>query len=157
MTNWNRWLAIGSGGLLLAGVIGCSATTPGTTGPGVSSPNPGGTPSALVSLQGRWRLVSLQDAGSASRPAPAGSFAAEFRADGQLSLVADCNLCSGTYTAGASSLEVKPVMACTVAACPSAPFDTQYVAAVIASKTWSVSAAGALELRSDRGVTSFTR
>jgi heat shock protein HslJ len=157
MTNSSRWLAIGSGGLLLAGVIGCSATTPSTTSPGVSSPNPGGTPSAAVSLQGRWRLVSLQDAGSVSRPAPAGNFSAEFRDDGRVSLVADCNLCSGSYKASTSSLEVNPVMACTMAFCPSAPFDTQYVALVIASKSWSVSAAGALELRSDRGVTSFTR
>ena len=157
MTIWTRRWTIGPGSLLLAGVIGCAGTTPSAPSVSGSGPSSGGTPSETASLLGRWRLLAFQEPSSPTRLAPAGTFTAEFRDDRQLSLVADCNLCAGTYAAGASSLEVKPLMACTLAACPSAPIDSQYVGLVIASKTWSVSAAGVLELRSERGALNFVR
>jgi putative lipoprotein len=86
-----------------------------------------------------------------------GSFTAEFGADGRVALRADCNRCSGTYTAGSRSLAVGP-MACTRAFCTAtAPVDTTFAGLVSSAQTWTSSGDRELELASSAGVLRFQR
>ena len=77
-------------------------------------------------------------------------FTAEFGADGRVSLRADCNRCSGGYTATTGALAVGP-MACTRAYCSSAPLDMTFTMLVGEATTWTA-AKSSLELRGDSGV-----
>ncbi|MFI5184176.1 MAG: META domain-containing protein [Vicinamibacteria bacterium] len=125
----------------------------GLTACGKSAGDLAGPSSAA--LQGQWTLVSLQEAGGAVESAPAG-FAAEFGADGTLAVHADCNSCHATYSAAASNLKVTPTMACTLAYCASAPFDSKYTKLLTSATSWQTDN-GALALKSDAGVLLFRR
>ena len=104
-----------------------------------------------VDLVGSWQLVSATPTGSATIDAgEPGRFTAEFSADGRVSLRADCNRCSGGYSATTSALTVGP-MACTRAYCSSAPLDTTFAMLVSDATAWTVTN-GRLELRGDSGV-----
>lgn len=144
----------GSVGLvLMIGVAACGANgpleLPSAPGVGVASEH-------ARSLLGTWLLVSLQEAGRPTTEiADPKSFQAEFQADGRLRLVADCNACSGAYTAGEGQLSVTP-MACTRAACPSMPLDTTYTALVSSATGWAATT-NRLELRSSAGTVRFRR
>jgi heat shock protein HslJ len=70
-------------------------------------------------------------------PAPE-RFTVAFEADGRLSIRADCNSCAGAYRADESSLTIGPQLACTQAACPSAPFDRKYVTALAGATSFRV-------------------
>ena len=107
-------------------------------------------------IRGEWQLVSLQKAGQAAVAPPAGHrFSANFQADGRLQMVADCNRCSSSYSAGAESLEVG-LGACTRAYCMTAPLDTDFVGLVVGAKRWSV-AGEELVLTSESGSLRFRR
>ena len=149
-----RALARGSVGLvLMIGVAACGANGPLEL---PSAPGVGVASERARTLLGTWLLVSLQEAGRpTSEIADPKSFQAEFQADGRLRLVADCNACSGGYTAGEGQLSVTP-MACTRAACPSMPLDTTYTALVGRATAWAATADG-LELRSSAGTLRFRR
>jgi heat shock protein HslJ len=69
---------------------------------------------------------------------------------------ADCNTCAGTYRADAGSLTIGPQLACTRAACPSAPLDQEYVTA-LAGATSYVVAGSRLAIFSTGGVLRFSR
>jgi heat shock protein HslJ len=109
-----------------------------------------------LALVGSWRAVSLEAAGGPAvvvdEPQ---SFTAEFRADGTLHLRADCNVCACGYTAGPGSLTTTP-MACTLAACASAPRDTQFAGLVSSATSWTV-AGDRLDLTSTAGVVRLQR
>jgi CheY-like chemotaxis protein/heat shock protein HslJ len=110
-----------------------------------------------ATLQDRWTLVSITKGSAAPTPAPPGAeYTATFGADGRLSLRADCNVCSGAYSAGAGTLAVAEPMACTLAYCQSAPFDGDYERLVAASTQWTVDGAF-LELSSPGGRVRFRR
>lgn len=117
----------------------------------------GATARAASALTGTWQLVSLQKAGQARQPAPAGvRLAADFGADGNVLLQADCNACRASYEAGPDGqLEVGP-MACTRAYCSSAPVDTDFAGLVSAAGIASVSG-DTLTLTSDAGTVSMQR
>lgn len=93
------------------------------------------TPQATPALTGTWQMVSLQRAGQAQQPAPAGvTLTADFRNDGQVFLQADCNACRSGYEAGpGGALTVGP-MACTRAYCSSSPVDTDFAGLVSAAR-----------------------
>jgi heat shock protein HslJ len=101
-------------------------------------------------LVGSWQLASLTENGKppveVTEPA---RFTAEFRAEGVISLRADCNRCLGTYKTNGEALTVGP-MACQRAYCPSAPLDTTFAQLVSRSTAWTATQDG-LELRSDAG------
>jgi heat shock protein HslJ len=107
-------------------------------------------------LTGKWRLLSLQESG---RPevaiADPDLFTAEFGTDARVALKADCNRCGTGFTTSQERLFVGP-MACTRAACSSAPLDTTYAGLVSDAETWSASG-DRLELRSKAGVLRFAR
>ncbi len=111
----------------------------------------GAATQAAPGLTGTWQMVSLQRTGQAQVPAPAGvALSAEFRADGQLLVQADCNVCRASYEAGAEgALKVSP-MACTRAYCTSAPVDTDF-AALVGSARQAMVGEHALGLTSEAG------
>lgn len=136
------------GGALVAAACGGSRSALTSSAPDLTIGSDG--------LAGSWRLVSLQESGHETTPIQeAERFTAEFSDDGRVRLKADCNVCTAAYKADAGSLSVSP-MACTRAACSSAPLDTTYAALVGSSESWSV-ADGLLELRSSAGVVRFRR
>jgi heat shock protein HslJ len=142
---------------LALGMIACAGSTSNPTGPAV----PGGSSGAEagqgnLALVGSWEAVSVQPAGGPAVVVEEPQrFTAEFRADGTLALRADCNRCACGYTAGAGSLATTP-MACTLAACPSAPLDTQFAGLVDGATSWTV-AGDRLELTSTAGVVHMRR
>ncbi len=73
-----------------------------------------------------------------TRPPSSARFTAVFEAEGGLPLQADCNRCNGTYKAEADTIAVSDRFACTLAACPTAPLDNEYVTLVSSAKQWSV-------------------
>jgi heat shock protein HslJ len=81
-----------------------------------------------------WRLQSLQRADASVVSPPAGTFTARFTEEGRLEVQADCNGCSGTYQLTDGALSVSPLI-CTRLACPSGPFDTEYVRLLEAATT----------------------
>jgi heat shock protein HslJ len=143
-------LTLALAGCGLAGANPGAATTLPVAGVGGTAPQPS------ASLLGTWRASSLAPAGErAVVVAEPARFTAEFRADGTLSLLADCNRCSGGYTAAAGSLQTTP-MACTRAYCSSAPLDTQFTALVGSATSWAVTG-DRLELSSSAGVARMQR
>lgn len=135
----------------------CGGSGGGPTGPVLGGDGDGSaTSQQRLGLTGRWQLVTLAEAGKpAVSIAEPERFTADFAADGRLSLRADCNSCGGGYSAQAASLEVG-LMACTLAACPSAPVDTTFAGLVGGATAWTATA-DRLELRSTAGTLSFRR
>src|SRR5262245_47414680 len=72
-----------------------------------TSPSGGGGNLASVTsdqLSGTWTLMSIQAAGQASRPSPAGATYTLTFTDGRLSTRADCNVCGGSFTLSGQTL-----------------------------------------------------
>ncbi|HET7293366.1 MAG TPA: META domain-containing protein [Vicinamibacteria bacterium] len=103
-----------------------------------------------------WRLDSLQRADYSIVSPPAGaSFSVRFDDDGSLSARADCNSCHALYTVTGTELALSP-MACTLVACPSAPFDSEFTS-VLSTATRVETDGDALTLRSPQGTLRFVR
>jgi heat shock protein HslJ len=140
------------------GVMGCAGSITNPTGPAAPGSSGSGEVGAQgnLALVGSWSAVSLQPAGGPAVVVDEPQrFTAEFRADGALGLRADCNRCSCGYTAEPGSLTTTP-MACTLAACPSAPRDTQFAGLVSSATSWTA-AGDRLELASTAGVVRLQR
>jgi heat shock protein HslJ len=109
-----------------------------------------------LGLFGDWQLATLTESGQSSvTVAEPQRFTASFGTDGLVALRADCNRCSGSYSADGAKLTVGP-MACTSAYCSTAPLDTTFASLVQESTTW-MTANGGLELSSDAGVLKLRR
>ena len=137
---------------LFAGLAACAGSGDVPFGP--TTPEGGsvasGSGPAASELKGLWRLERLAKVGQAPIELSASDrFSAEFTSDRVL-LVADCNRCSGSYTAGAGTLSVGP-MACTRASCQSAPLDTDFAMLVSGAEHW-LTAGDQLALQSANGV-----
>jgi heat shock protein HslJ len=88
-------------------------------------------------------------------PAPE-RFTIAFDANDRVTIRADCNTCAGMYQAATSSLTIGPQLACTQAACPSAPFDREYVTALAGATSYGV-AGNDLTIASTGGILGFSR
>jgi heat shock protein HslJ len=122
-------------------VAGCDGSSSGPSG----------------SLVGRWQIESFQRSGGQPVGVPAPErFTVAFDAASRVSIRADCNTCTGTYRADAGSLAIGPRLACTQAACPSAPFDREYVTALAGATSYLV-AGNELTITSTGGVLGFAR
>jgi heat shock protein HslJ len=129
----------------------CSETTATPTSPSAGS----GSLSVTASqLSGTWTLTTLQTPGQASRPAPAG-YTLSF-ADGRVSTRADCNVCNGSFTVSGATLTTGPLMACTLAACPTMEFESLYTTILGGEHTVELSGKS-LSLSSARGRLTFTQ
>ena len=115
--------------------------------------NPSG-PSTIPS--GVWRLGTLQapDWSVTEIPDP-DKFTAEFRDDGRLDALADCNRCNAAYESNAGTLSLSP-MACTRAFCSSAPLDTTYVAVLQSAYAYDAND-DSLTIYGTQGVLRFLR
>ena len=146
MTLWHRireWAP--QGGLFAAAVLSLFTLT--SCEDGVTDP---------TDLSGEWRLEELRLPDGTSMPPPdTGRFTVQFAADGQLSARADCNGCGGQYSLGGDRLVVSQ-LACTLIACPNAPFDGRYLNVLIGDSTFEV-AGNQLTVRSARGTLRFRR
>jgi heat shock protein HslJ len=123
----------------------------------VAGCNGGGASEPSGSLVGRWQLETLEGADGRPVAVPAPErFTVEFGPDGRVAIRADCNTCSGTYQADGNLLTIGPLLACTRAACPSAPVDQQYVAALTGTAVYDVRG-DRLTIRSQAGSLQLSR
>jgi len=142
------WRAL-RGVVAVIGLAGCNGPTHGMETPG--GPTPTAEEQGLAALLDAWSLVSLQEAGGAVTLADAGRFTADFGADGDLFIEADCNVCSAGYEGTPDgSVEVIGPIPCTLAYCSTAPLDTRFLALLQSARSWSIGEAG-LELSSAGG------
>jgi len=107
-------------------------------------------------LSGSWTLVSIQPAGQADQAAPPGASYTLTFADGRLSTRVDCNICNGAFTLTGQTLTAGPLLACTLAACPTLAFGNGYTSLLSGDSTITLSS-NTLVLSSPRGVLRFAR
>ena len=107
-------------------------------------------------LAGTWNLLSIEVAGQAAQPTPAGSTYTLTFADGRLSTRADCNVCNGTFSLSGQTLTAGPTLACTRAACRTMDFENAYTR-MLAGEGTATLAGETLRLSSERGVLQFGR
>jgi heat shock protein HslJ len=137
--------------LLLAAVlaVACSES--------VAAPSPTAQTAQSPVTEGVWRLQSFQRSDSTSVPVPDPSrFTIEVGTDGRLAVRSDCNRCSGSYSQAGGGLKVGEAMACTKAFCSTAPFDTEYAAALSGATVVRIGD-NTLEAVSGTGVLRFAR
>lgn len=92
-----------------------------------------------ASIEGSWDLRSFQRAGSPVGAVEPGFYTADFTPDGQVSVRADCNRCSSSYSVRGTSLDIG-ALACTRAHCGEASFFDGYVAALDGATSFERSA-----------------
>jgi heat shock protein HslJ len=111
---------------------------------------------AVIATDTVWKLQSLAVAGS---PAVAigdpNVFTFTLDAAGRLSAKADCNRGSASYTLTGDTLSVG-LMAATLAACATAPLDTQFLA-LLSGDNVATSDGLTLQLSSPRGTLQLVR
>ena len=139
-------------------IVGCAtACTRSITSPSADPTPAGPAPVPITITETIWKLRSFQPSGSTKVAVPnPESFTLELRADSKMSVRADCNRCATGYSISGETLTVGPNAACTRAACSSAPFDQQYVSALIGATTARVSG-DTLECLSPLGILRFKR
>ena len=93
--------------------VGCTADSP-------TSPTPS-------SVDGVWRIISIQPSSQPVQTAPVGAqYQVGFEND-RVFLRVDCNTCTGPLTLNGSTLAIGPTLACTRAACPTASYENAVV------------------------------
>lgn len=113
------------------------------------------SPSSPADLEGTWRLFQLTTpAGVHNESLTAGRFEVTFT-NGRIGAKADCNSCGGTASLAGATLTVSN-LACTLAACPSAPIDSRFTGLLNGTLTVRVNNR-LLQLNSDAGELRFER
>jgi heat shock protein HslJ len=92
---------------------GCSADTP--------------TSPTAESLEGVWRIISIQPATQPVQIAPVGALYQVGFEDARVFLRVDCNTCTGPFTVNGNTLTMGPTLTCTLAACATASYATTVV------------------------------
>ena len=83
------------------------------------------SPTSSTELEGTWRLSQMTSGSTVhNEDLSAGRFGVTFTT-GRVEAKADCNQCTGAATLSGSTLTVN-ALACTRAACVSAPLDTRF-------------------------------
>lgn len=123
-------------------VAGCSDDTP-------TSPTPD-------SVDGVWRIISIQPPSQAVQTAPTGVRYQVGFEDERAFVRVDCNTCTGPFTLNGDTLTIGPALACTRAACETAAYESAVVSML--SGTHQVSATlHNLTLTSSRGTVLLQR
>jgi heat shock protein HslJ len=93
-------------------------------------------PSAIIG--GVWKLRSIEDAAGSLTgiPNPTG-YTLTFQDAGRLGVRADCNVCTGAYTASGAQLQIGS-LSCTRVACSSSSHEKEFLAVLGAAETFSV-------------------
>lgn len=111
-------------------------------------------PSELLAL---WKLQEFSlDGGAALAVRNPANYTVTFTADGTAYIKADCNNCSGSYSVGGSQMTFGQSMACTMAACGAASYDSQFLSA-LASTSSSEIKNGELYLTYQGGTLHFAK
>ena len=94
------------------------------------------SPSQITNIT--WKLESIARVGNAlvSVPNPE-QYTVRFESNNRVSVRADCNSCSGSYTLDGSSLSIGQ-LACTLIACPMPGLDTLFTSALQNVRTVNV-------------------
>jgi heat shock protein HslJ len=102
-------------GLLIALFLlaGCSDDAP-------TSPTTG-------SLDGVWRIISIQPAAQPVQIAPVGAQYQVGFEDERVFVRVDCNTCTGPFTVEGNTLTMGPRLSCTLAVCATASYATSVV------------------------------
>ena len=80
------------------------------------------------SLEGVWRIISIQPPSQAVQTAPtAARYQVGFE-DERVFVRVDCNTCTGPFAVSGNTLTVGPTLACTRAACETASYESAVVA-----------------------------
>jgi heat shock protein HslJ len=75
------------------------------------------------SLEGQWRIISIQPPSQPVQLAPVGAqYQVEFENGRTLARV-DCNTCTGPFVLNGATLTIGPTLACTRAACATAAYE----------------------------------
>jgi heat shock protein HslJ len=109
-----------------------------------------------AALAGTWNLVSMQPAGQPEQATPSGASYTVTFDNGRLSVRADCNTCSSTFTFSGQTLTTGPALACTRAACRTMVFENLYTQ-VLSGEARVMLSCEVLTLLSPRGVLRFAR
>ena len=99
--------------LSFVAVAGCSDDTP-------TSPTPD-------SVDGVWRIISIQPVSQAVQTAPTGARYQVGFEDARAFGRVDCNPCTGPFTPNGDRLTIGPALACTRAACATATYESAVV------------------------------
>jgi heat shock protein HslJ len=99
---------------------------------------------------GAWKLRSmLITGGSLFVPTEPTRYTVEFKSDGQVDVVADCNVCGGSYAVTGGTLDAGP-LACTLAACPG-PQGIQFAGIIDGSSSIQKTGDDLLQIQSSEG------
>ena len=79
------------------------------------------------SVDGVWRIISIQPATQAVQTAPVGAQYQVGFENERVFLRVDCNTCTGPFTLNGSTLTIGPTLACTRAACATASYESAVV------------------------------
>ena len=110
----------------------------------------GTTTSPTTSLDGVWRIISIQPASQTTQTAPVGAQYQVTFEDSRVVVRVDCNTCTGSYTAGDDTVSIGPTLACTRAACATAAFESA-VLSLLGGEHQAASTLHNLTLSSNRG------
>ena len=123
-------------------VAGCSDNT-------ATSPTP-------TSVDGVWRIISIQPSSQAVQTAPVGAqYQIGFEND-RAFLRVDCNTCTGPFTLSGGTLTIGPALACTRAACSTAAYESAVVSLLSGAHQMSATQHN-LTLTSSRGTVLLQR
>ena len=95
-------------------LAGCSDDTP--------------TSPTAESLDGVWRIISIQPATEPVQTAPVGAQYQVGFEDERVFLRVDCNTCTGPFAVNGNTLTIGPTLTCTRAACATASYESDVVA-----------------------------
>ncbi len=113
------------------------------------------SPTSASQLNGTWRLSQMTQGGTVhNEELTAGRFNVTFSAD-RIDAKADCNTCSGPAPLSGSTVTIS-ALACTRAACASAPLDTRFTSVLSGAVTVRINNR-LLQLNSAQGELRFER
>ena len=80
------------------------------------------------SLEGVWRIISIQPPSQPVQAAPTGARYQVGFEEERVFVRVDCNTCTGPFTVNGNTLTVGPNLACTRAACETASYESAVIA-----------------------------
>ena len=128
--------------IVVLAAAGCTADAP--------------TSPTQASLEGTWRIISIQPPSQPVQTAPVGVRYQVAFDNGLTFLRVDCNTCTGSFSSNQGTLTIGPSLACTRAACATASYESAVVALLSGDHQMSTTLHN-LTLSSSRGTVLLQR